>query len=61
MFIRKHLNHVCEDLNFKLTVPPPQLCTDNGIMVAWNGIEKLNENLDIISHTNLDKIDIQSK
>ncbi|CAG4938048.1 unnamed protein product [Colias eurytheme] len=21
--------------------PPPRLCTDNGIMIAWNGIEKL--------------------
>lgn len=61
MFIRKHLNLVCDDLNFKLVVPPPRLCTDNGIMIAWNGLEKLNENLDIFSYDNLDKVDIQSK
>lgn len=61
MFIRKHLNIVCNELNFKLIVPPPKLCTDNGIMIAWNGIEKFNENLDIFSHNNLDKVDIQSK
>lgn len=61
MFIRKHLNLLCDDMNFKLIVPPPTLCNDNGIMIAWNGIEKLNENLDIFSYNNLDEIDIQAK
>jgi N6-L-threonylcarbamoyladenine synthase len=22
-------------------VPPPALCTDNGVMIAWAGIERL--------------------
>lgn len=48
-------------MNFKLVVPPPRLCTDNGIMIAWNGMEKFNENLDIFTYNNLDKVDIQSK
>ncbi|VVC25144.1 Hypothetical protein CINCED_3A019019 [Cinara cedri] len=61
MFIRKHLNVLCNEMGFKLVIPPPNLCTDNGIMVAWNGIEKLNKNLDIFSHDSLDAIDIQSK
>ena len=25
----------------KLIFPPPSLCTDNGVMVAWCGVEKL--------------------
>jgi len=52
---------MCDELNFKLIVPPPKLCTDNGIMIAWNGIEKFNEHIDIFNHLDLDKIDIQSK
>jgi hypothetical protein len=24
-----------------LVFPPPALCTDNGLMVAWTGVEKL--------------------
>ena len=24
-----------------LIFPPPKLCTDNGVMVAWAGVEKL--------------------
>lgn len=26
---------------FRLSVPPPALCTDNGVMVAWAGVERL--------------------
>ena len=27
--------------NFKLFFPPPELCTDNGIMIAWCGMERV--------------------
>lgn len=26
---------------FRLVFPPPSLCTDNGVMSAWSGVEKL--------------------
>jgi N6-L-threonylcarbamoyladenine synthase len=26
---------------FALVAPPPQLCTDNAVMVAWAAIERL--------------------
>ncbi|XP_043282866.1 probable tRNA N6-adenosine threonylcarbamoyltransferase, mitochondrial isoform X2 [Venturia canescens] len=39
-FLAKGLNIVCSELGYKFVRPPPQLCTDNGIMIAWNGVEK---------------------
>lgn len=44
-FIRTVLKSFCSTVDFKLACPPPKLCTDNGIMIAWNGMEKLKENV----------------
>ncbi|KAI4465172.1 trna n6-adenosine threonylcarbamoyltransferase [Holotrichia oblita] len=46
-FIAKALRAVCEELGYEFARPPPKLCTDNGVMIAWNGIEKWNTNIDI--------------
>ncbi len=35
------LQGVAEGIGLELVVPPPQLCTDNGVMVAWAGAERL--------------------
>lgn len=39
-FIAKGLKLVCDSYGYKLIRPPPKLCTDNGVMIAWNGVEK---------------------
>lgn len=35
------LARVADAHDFRLAVPPPRLCTDNAVMVAWAGIERL--------------------
>lgn len=40
-YLRKSLHHLCERFNFILKAPPLTLCTDNGAMIAWAGIERL--------------------
>ncbi|XP_048455075.1 tRNA N6-adenosine threonylcarbamoyltransferase, mitochondrial isoform X2 [Rhincodon typus] len=47
-YIRKALSIVTEANGFSLYCPPPKLCTDNGIMIAWNGIERLRAGIDVI-------------
>jgi N6-L-threonylcarbamoyladenine synthase len=39
--IRKVLNRVAFEFGIKLEVPPAELCTDNGAMIAWAGAERL--------------------
>ncbi|KAK4476512.1 hypothetical protein RD792_015668 [Penstemon davidsonii] len=37
--VRARLNQIAEKSGLKLVCPPPSLCTDNGVMIAWTGIE----------------------
>jgi N6-L-threonylcarbamoyladenine synthase len=39
--IRQGLARLASDEGFALSLSPPALCTDNGAMVAWAGLERL--------------------
>ena len=39
--IRSGLQRFASGSGLKLVLPPPALCTDNGAMIAWTGIERL--------------------
>ncbi|CAA6656219.1 unnamed protein product [Spirodela intermedia] len=38
-YVRSRLDHIVDKNGLRLVCPPPNLCTDNGVMVAWTGIE----------------------
>lgn len=48
--IGERLRQVCDANNLDLFVPPMSLCTDNGAMIAWAGLEHFREG----RHTGLD-------
>src|SRR5207237_9220947 len=39
--IRKVLHRIAFEVGTVLVVPPAELCTDNGAMIAWAGAERL--------------------
>ncbi|KAJ1671596.1 Mitochondrial tRNAs modification protein [Spiromyces aspiralis] len=41
--IRARLDKLCEENGLTLACPPPRLCTDNGVMIAWAGIERFRK------------------
>ena len=43
--IRRALARFCGESGLRLVTPPPELCTDNGAMIAWVGIERLERGL----------------
>ena len=39
--LRTALTNVAEQSALQLIAPPPKLCTDNAVMIAWAGLERL--------------------
>ncbi len=39
--VRRRLESLAQEKGFQFVAPPANLCTDNGAMVAWAGIERL--------------------
>jgi N6-L-threonylcarbamoyladenine synthase len=44
-YLRSRLQELAARLALRLVLPPPRLCTDNGVMVAWAGVERLAQGL----------------
>ncbi|KAL7313717.1 Mitochondrial tRNAs modification protein [Mucor circinelloides] len=42
---RSRLEALAHAYNLPLICPPPQLCTDNGVMIAWAGLERFQAGL----------------
>ena len=38
--LRSSLSDVAQEARLNLVCPPARLCTDNGVMVAWAGVER---------------------
>ena len=43
--IRKGLQDLSESHGLEFVAPPLELCSDNGAMIAWTGIERLKKNM----------------
>ncbi|KAM3608458.1 uncharacterized protein V6R79_025982 [Siganus canaliculatus] len=47
-YIRRTLSVITEATGLQLLCPPAKFCTDNGVMIAWNGVERLREGKGIL-------------
>ncbi len=51
--IRDNLDKLSKQIGFENYFPPIELCSDNGVMIAWAGIERfkngIEDNLDVVA------------
>lgn len=47
-YIRKTMTIITDMTGLHLLCPPARFCTDNGVMIAWNGVERLREGKGIL-------------
>ncbi len=52
--LKDNLKQICDQKGFEITAPPSLLCTDNGAMIAWVGVERFKRGL-------VDGLDIAAK
>uniref|UniRef100_A0A8D8RUY1 N(6)-L-threonylcarbamoyladenine synthase n=2 Tax=Cacopsylla melanoneura TaxID=428564 RepID=A0A8D8RUY1_9HEMI len=62
-FLFESLSKVCSHYEYSALRPSPALCTDNGVMIAWNGVELYRTNSTRIVHdpAMLHSVDIEPK
>jgi len=48
-YLKYRLTDLCESLNITVAFPSPKLCRDNGIMIAWAGMEYFKQGRGISS------------
>lgn len=56
-FIFNSIKFIGKKHGYDVIRPPSHLCTDNGVMIAWNGIEKYRKGCDIKSDILLSNIE----
>ena len=44
--IRNNLDKLSYEMDFKNFFPPIELCSDNGVMIAWAGIERFKKGIE---------------
>lgn len=53
------MKQLCEHEHVELFVPSAHLCTDNGVMIAWNGMERIQAGEAAIPPDEVDKLAYQ--
>lgn len=59
--VREGLAGLAKHFNMEAVFPPPRLCTDNGVMIAWAGLEALKVNEVGVAPENVLGVEVESR
>ena len=52
---------VADHFGMQTVYPPPRLCTDNGVMIAWNGLERWREGKGVVRWEDVLKVELEAR
>ena len=58
--LREGLTGLAKHFNMETVFPPPRLCTDNGVMIAWAGLEALREGQVAVPPESVLEVEVES-
>uniref|UniRef100_A0A1B0D067 N(6)-L-threonylcarbamoyladenine synthase n=1 Tax=Phlebotomus papatasi TaxID=29031 RepID=A0A1B0D067_PHLPP len=58
-YVFEALSQLGSLMGYETYRPEKKFCTDNGVMIAWNGVERFREDLGIVD--DIDSVDIEPK
>lgn len=60
-FIFNALSEMTAQFGFETVRPEKGHCTDNGVMIAWNGVEKFEAGLDVVAEADFQQITVDKR
>ena len=61
MYVRHGLSTVAEHFGMEAVYPHRRLCTDNGVMIAWNGVERWREGKGVVRCQDLLGVEVEPR
>ena len=60
-YIRQCLDTVAGHYHLDTVYPPPHLCTDNGVMIAWNGLERWRVSRGVVAWDRVLEVGVETR
>lgn len=59
--LRSMIEFTAREEDCQTTFPPVKYCSDNGVMIAWNGVEKWRKKQDIVPWDQVFQVEVSSR
>lgn len=60
-FVFTALSQMADQFGYRTIRPPKRHCTDNGLMIAWNGVERWTSEREVYANMDIDRVSIEPK
>ena len=60
-YIFNAVSELSQEFGYQTFRPEKRHCTDNGVMIAWNGVEKFRHGLDLVAEEDFEQVTVEKR